>query len=112
MQGMVSGCTLLTSIPLLDTNSVTSMYGMFYNCTNLTSIPQLNTSSVTIMQGMFYNCTSLSNESLNNILYMCVHSATTTKTLKYIGLTQEQANICTTLSNYQDFVNAGWTTGY
>ena len=112
MQGMVSGCTLLTSIPLLDTNSVTSMYGMFYNCTNLTSIPQLNTSSVTIMQGMFYNCTSLSNESLNNILYMCVHSATTTKTLKYIGLTQEQANICTTLSNYQDFVDAGWTTGY
>ena len=112
MQGMVSGCTLLTSIPLLDTNSVTSMYGMFYNCTNLTSIPQLNTSSVTIMQGMFYNCTSLSNESLNNILYMCVHSATTTKTLKYIGLTQEQANICKTLSNYSAFTSAGWTTGY
>ena len=112
MDNMFEVCKNLINIPVLDTSNVTSMSHMFYNCTNLTSIPQLNTSSVTIMQGMFYNCTSLSNESLNNILYMCVHSATTTKTLKYIGLTQEQANICTTLSNYQDFVNAGWTTGY
>ena len=112
MVNMFYNCSSLTTIPLLNTSNVTDMDSMFYNCTNLTSIPQLNTSSVTIMQGMFYNCTSLSNESLNNILYMCVHSATTTKTLKYIGLTQEQANICTTLSNYQDFVNAGWTTGY
>lgn len=34
------------------------------------------------------------------------------KTLKYIGLVQEQATTCTTLSNYQAFVNACWTTGY
>ena len=44
---------------------------------------------------------------------MCVNSAlTANKKLKYIGLTQEQATTCTTLSNYQALVNAGWTTGY
>ena len=34
------------------------------------------------------------------------------KTLKQTGLTQEQATTCQSLSNYQAFVNAGWTTGY
>ena len=29
------------------------------------------------------------------------------KTLKYIGLVQEQATTCQSLSNYQAFVNAG-----
>ena len=45
---------------------------------------------------------------------MCANatSYTYTKTLKYIGLTSEQANKCKTLSNYQAFLNAGWTTGY
>ena len=37
---------------------------------------------------------------------------TSNKTLKYIGLTEEQATICQSLSNYQAFTNAGWTTGY
>ena len=63
---------------------------------------------------MFSGCTSLSDESLNNILAMCKNATayTDTKTLKYIGLTPEQANKCKTLSNYQAFLNAGWTTGY
>lgn len=34
------------------------------------------------------------------------------KTLKYIGLSAEQATKCTTLSNYQAFLDAGWTTGF
>ena len=63
---------------------------------------------------MFYNCTNLSDESLNNILAMCKNatSYSDTKTLAYIGLTEEQANRCKTLSNYSAFTAAGWTTGY
>ena len=114
MNGMFYGCTNLTEIPLLDTNSVTNMQSMFKGCTNLTTIPQLDTNSVTNMSSMFLNCPNLSDESLNNILAMCKNatSYTGTKTLKYIGLTSEQATKCTTLSNYSAFTSAGWTTGY
>ena len=63
---------------------------------------------------IFYHCPALSNESLNNILAMCANatSYTGTKTLAYIGISETQATTCQGLSNYQDFINAGWTTGY
>ena len=66
------------------------------------------------MQDMFYNCMGLSDDSLNNILTMCINatSYTSTKTLKYIGLASALATKCTTLSNYEAFTAAGWTTGY
>lgn len=98
----------------LDTSKVTDMGDMFRDCRNLQTIPLLDTSNVTIMGSMFDGCRNLSDESLNNILAMCTNAAkiTSNKTLKYIGLTEEQANICQSLSNYQDFINAGWTTGY
>lgn len=114
MQYMFRNCTNLTTIPLLDTSNVTTMYGTFNSCTSLTTIPLLDTSNVTSIQDMFYNCPSLSEESLNNILAMCASatSYTGTKTLAAIGLSEEQATKCTTLSNYSAFTSAGWTTGY
>ena len=114
MNRMFHGCFNLTSIPLLDTSNVTNMGGMFGGCSNLTTIPLLDTSKVTNMTYMFTDCESLNNESLNNILAMCANAVkiTSNKTLKYIGLTEEQANICKTLSNYSAFIAAGWTTGY
>lgn len=112
MQYMLNNCTSLTTIPLLDTSNVINMYHMFDGCTNLTTIPLLDTSSLNDMQYMFYNCANLSDESLNNILAMCTNAAsyTSTKTLRYIGLTSTQANKCKTLSNYSAFTSAGWTT--
>lgn len=114
MSYMFYDCTSLTAIPLLNTSSATDTSHMFGNCTSLASVPQFDTSNVTNMGGMFNGCSSLNNESLNNILAMCANAVkiTSNKTLKYIGLTEEQAQICTTLSNYQAFTNAGWTTGY
>lgn len=111
---MFSGYTNLTTIPLLNTSSVTTMYSMFNGCTNLTTIPELDTSNVIIMQNTFNYCPNLSDESLNNILAMCTNatSYTRTKTLKYIGLTSAQATKCQSLSNYSAFTSAGWTTGY
>lgn len=49
----------ITTIPKLDTSSVTRMSYMFYSCSSLTTIPQLDTSKVTDMYGMFYNCQRL-----------------------------------------------------
>ena len=111
---MFYGCSSLTAIPLLDTSKVTRMDRMFRDCSNLTTIPELNTSKVTYMSSMFEGCSSLSDDSLNNIMQMCINatSYTDTKTLHYIGLSSEQANKCKTLSNYSAFTSAGWTTGY
>ena len=114
ISNMFNGCTNLTTIPELDTSNVTNMASMFFGCTNLTTIPELNTSNVTNMSIMFNGCSSLSNETLNNILQMLINatSYTRTKTLKYIGLSEEQATTCTTLSNWAACETAGWTTGY
>ena len=68
------------------------------------------------MKNMFKGCNNLSNESLNNILQMCINATRITyaayKKLSYIGLTQEQAERCQSLSNYEAFIAAGWVTGY
>ena len=114
MEFMFFACTNLTNIPQLDTSNVTSMVHMFNGCTNLTTIPLLNLSKTSSIDDMFTGCINLSDESLNNILAMCISatSYTGTKTLKYIGLTSEQATRCQSLSNYSAFTSAGWTTGY
>lgn len=114
MNSMFSDCRNLTTIPKLNTSKVTNMYFMFSGCTNLTTISLLDTSTTTNMTSMFLDCPNLSDDSLNNILAMCKNatSYTSTKTLKYIGITSEQATKCTTLSNYSAFTSAGWTTGY
>ena len=113
MTNMFSG-SQITEIPLLNTQNVTDMSNMFVGCLALTTVPLLNTQNVTNMDGMFFSCPELTNESLNNVLKMCINAVeiTSNKTLRYIGLSQEQATTCATLSNYQDFLNAGWTTGY
>ena len=111
---MFYNCTNLATIPLLNTSKVTNMGNMFYNCTKLTSIPLLDTSNVANMYSMFSNCPNLSDESLNNILAMCTNATkiTSNKTLSRIGLTSDQATRCQSLSNYEAFTAAGWTTGY
>ena len=69
--------------------------------------------NVKTMSHIFDKCSKLSNDSLNNILKICANAVnSSTRTLKGIGITSQQANICKTLSNYQEFLDAGWTTGY
>ena len=109
-----SGCTNLEEIPQIDISKVTRSGMMFTNCTNLKTIPPL-TIGASNMTNMFSGCPNLSDESLNNILLMCANSGVgnvTMKKLSYIGLTSKQATVCQGLSNYQAFLDAGWTTGY
>ena len=115
MASMFYACTSLTSVPLFDTSNATSFYEMFKGCTSLTTIPLYNTSKVVYFKDAFKNCPNLSNESLNNILYICAHSNVTNveyKTLVNTGLSSTQITTCQTLSNWDDFVAAGWSTGY
>ena len=113
-------CTGLTALPedLLKNINLKNLAGAFQGCTGLVTVPQYDFSRMTSIgycSNMFKDCTALSDESLNNILASLATvgvTATTNKTLKYVGLSAEQATKCQSLSNYQAFVNAGWTTGY
>ena len=64
LDSLFSGCSLLTSIPELDTSQVANMRTMFSGCTSLKSIPALDTGQVTNMYGMFINCSSLESVTL------------------------------------------------
>lgn len=115
---MFADCKLITSVEYFPTTA--NMFTeLFDGCINLVEIPELNTANAA-WSGMinpFRNCPKLSDNSLNNILAMCtkataIAEAKTYANLKSTGLSQEQAAKCQTLSNWDAFVAAGWTTGY
>ena len=112
---LFSNCWDLENAPLFDTTAATNMSTMFSGCIKLKNVPIYITSSVTNMQNMFLNCTLLTSESLNNIMQMCINTTsayTKTKTLRYLGLSSAQATTCQSLSNWNAFVAAGWSSGY
>ena len=115
MTNMFRYCSKFREVPLFDTSNVNSMSSMFNYCLQLETIPVFDTSKVTTMASMFTNCNSLSENSLNNILKMCINTTseyTKAKTLAQIGISSTQATTCQSLSNWSDFVSAGWSTGY
>ena len=100
----------IETIPLIDTKYVEIMSFMCRYCGSLKNIPVLNTQRVYVMASAFQGCGNLTDESLNNIMEMCINSAiTSNKTLSYIGLNSTQIAKCKTLSNYQAFLDAGWS---
>lgn len=114
--GMFSGCTSLTDAPVMtDVTKAESMASMFDGCTALVNVPVYNIPRVGTGSGAmtyaFRNCPNLSNESLNNILATCISATrmlSSDKALEILGLSSEQMEVCTTLSNYQAFLDAGW----
>ena len=105
----------IIAIPQFDTSNVTDMSYMFCTCYSFQSIPILNTSKVLTMKGMFMTSVELNNTSLDNILQMCINinpNYNRDKTLKEIGIDSSYVATIQTLPHYQDFINAGWTTGY
>ena len=103
----------MRSIPPIDITMATDISYMFVNCINLESVPQLDISNVIYFWNMFQNCPKLTDESLNNIMAMCINVRNPwDTTLLYVGLSSEQATRCQSLPNYQALLDAGWTTGY
>lgn len=108
-------CTRITSIPTIDTSNMIWLKNMFYGCSKLEIVPVMNWEKATNAEYMFANCSALSDESLDNIMASAISAkllAGSQKTLKYLSITSAQATRCQSLSNWDDFVNAGWTTGY
>lgn len=117
MQNMFSSCKSMISLPELNTSNVTNMSSMCQGCTELANIPLLNTSKVTNMSYMFSGCKKFTTESLNNLLGMCANvdaSYSNTKKLSNIlgGNYFYPAATIQSLSNYQAFIDAGWTIGW
>lgn len=117
MKEMFKNCNGLLQIPLLNTSNVTNMNSMFYYCHILKDIPLFDTSHTTDLRSMFASYYNLSNESLDNILQMCVNvpsSYSRAKTLTTLGIapTDYPASTIQALPHYQDFLDAGWTIGY
>ena len=119
MSNCFTNCSYLESIPLLNTSNVTNMSYMFSYADNLKTIPQLNTSKVTNIYNMFQNVgKKLTDESLDNILKMCINinsNYSGIKTLARLGFSSTSyisTDKWQSLPSYQDFINAGWTIGY
>lgn len=113
---MFYNCRKIKSIPQYDFGLVTNAQSAFSGCNALEDVPLLDMSSATNMNSMFQNCYNLTDESLNNILLMCVNATSYTgnKTFRQLGFyrTYQPASRIQALSNYQAFIDAGWTTGY
>lgn len=106
----------LVFCPLVDTSNATIFNQMFYNCTNLIYVPVLNTANATGFNSMFSLSIRLNDEALDNILQMCINATSYTgiKTLKKLGFQSADYSSARfeALPHWQDFTEAGWTTGY
>lgn len=105
---------------MFETGKATSMAYFCSECRSLTTLPEYNTSSVTAagLGDFIKNCSQLTDESLDNMLKMCLKSkvltnaAATWRTLKSVGFTQDQLARCTNFESYNACLAAGWSTGY
>ena len=119
---MFSGCSSLTTLDLncIYTDNVTTIQYIFRDCSSLVSvdISHFNLEHCTgtySLQNCVTNCSNLSNESMNSILKAFSTAGITStayKRLSRCGFTQEQAEICITLSNWPALEALGWATGY
>ena len=73
---MFQGCSSLSTIPSLYTSSGTSFGSMFQSCSSLSTIPLLDTSSGTDFSSMFYGCNVLAQAALNGTQYNIGYSKT------------------------------------
>lgn len=120
------GCSSLTTLDLssLSKYTVKSASSLCANCTLLESITfgdftlSQSVFSSYSHSNMFKNCPALSDDALNAIMKLVsvytskIPTSLSRKTLKYIGLSEEQAAKCVTLSNWALLEETSWTTGY
>lgn len=110
----------LRSVPLFDTSKVYNIGLAFSGCTSLKNIPIFDFSNIgswegqSFYEGAYTGCTSLTEESLHNIIISFSRNTkiSNIKTLRILGLTSAQSEICTTFTEWQTMSQNGWTTGY
>lgn len=120
-ENMFNNCVSLKNAPqlILRVGGANNFKQMFYQCRSLVNVPYLNISLVessNSLQDVFRGCPNLSDESINTILLMCSENTKYkgTRSLYHMGLrsTEISAERIQGLSNYQAFINSGWSIGY
>ena len=128
MSGMFATCgSLSIDVSSFNTSKVADMSYMFGNtinddfggCWNVSGLEHFDMRNVVHMQDMFYfDSISYNAEKLNSMLDICIKAnkiPSENKTIRYVaGLIQggyysNHVNFIQSLSNYQDFINAGWS---
>lgn len=116
MSSFFGSCPNLVEVSGLDTSNAKYVNGLFYGCNNLTTIPIMDFSSATDMANMLLNVKNLTDDSINNLLLSCTTATSyaDTKTLYRLGFRSNyySSSRIQALSNYQAFINSGWTIGY
>ena len=109
----------LETVEKFDTSNVHDMSYLCMTCGKLVNFPELDVSNVDTSQGfkaMFSNTLGLSDESINNVLNMCIKAVNYpgTKTLAELGFDSSRYKVARiqALPSYDDFIAAGWTIGY
>lgn len=106
----------LESVYNIDTSSVEEFRTMFSDLAKLSHVDVLDTKNAIDMENMFWNCPSLDEETINNILLMCIGATSFygTKTFTYLGLLSTNSGSAyqswaQASDYYQDFLDAGWS---
>lgn len=128
-RAMFNNCTNLKTIDIsgYDTSQWEigvkgSLKETFKNCTSLESVNFGDFTTTTFnpytnnIYNMFYNCPNLNDTTLNDALRVAIiagqYMQQSEKKLSYLGFSSSlstQWNKFPTLSNWQDFLDAGWT---
>lgn len=120
LRNLFQGCVSLKKIKSINiTRNGNNNTEIFSGCTNLETIGAINTTLTnfdhTTYIRLFENCPNLSNATLKvilNFLKQLTSQSSSRKTLLTFGLSQTQAELCTTFDEWEDLEEAGWTTGY
>lgn len=93
--GAWSGCTSLTSFPLIDTSHGTTFDNTWYNCQSMTSFPLIDTSSATHMSQTWRQCYALTSFPLidtSHCTYFLFAWASCTSLTSFPALDMSAAN--------------------
>ena len=109
-------CWNLQATPDIHSDNIINMCEAFNNCISLTEVIQYNTLKVNDMSKTFQFCNNLSNDSIQNIINMCLNSNITNTTRMNLMTTNTYSPFSNTIfdnSYYQDrwqeLTDAGWT---
>lgn len=122
-----NGCSNLLTIDISNFSTENWVLGstngawarMFQDCTKLTHINfgnfvKFDPTKVDNIYMMFSNTLNLDNDTLNQILKLCIlvgpNISATSRKISVMGISSNNyLTIIPTLSNYNDFISAGWS---
>jgi hypothetical protein len=114
MDYFFDGCSSITTLPTLtNTSDITSCTNLASNCPALVNVPYYYFPNCNGMNlsGAFYDSELLSDQSLTNIMQMCIDCDNS----DYIDpprladvVNFDVAQRAENMPNYQDFLDAGW----